>query len=190
MGIRQYEAVPNSSNRSRGWDGWVPCVSRWYWVEDRLSVGEYEVKRQLESPWSWWESSLPIERLKKRVLLCSGLSEGRGQRRTAVKKKVKRCFCKRELLKCMSEEFGCVQSELNQCAQLMCVCLSVGRLLNNNHITRLQNGVFSGLKDLKYLWVSSVYWTVHHCNSWRMKDQLDVTCYFISLIMRSTCFGH
>ena len=28
------------------------------------------------------------------------------------------------------------------------------------------------------------------CNSWRMKDQLDVTCYFISLIMCSTCFGH
>ena len=37
---------------------------------------------------------------------------------------------------------------------------------------------------------SNVYWTVHHCNSWWMKDQLDVTCYFISLIMRSTCFGH
>ena len=37
---------------------------------------------------------------------------------------------------------------------------------------------------------SNVYWTVHHCNSWRMKDQLDVTCYFISLLMRSTCFGH
>ena len=30
---------------------------------------------------------------------------------------------------------------------------------------------------------SNVYWTVHHCNSWRMKDQLDVTCYFISLLM-------
>ena len=40
------------------------------------------------------------------------------------------------------------------------------------------------------LFVSNVYWTVHHCNSWRMKDQLDVTCCFISLIMRSTCFGH
>ena len=38
--------------------------------------------------------------------------------------------------------------------------------------------------------VSNVYWTVHHCNSWRMKDQLDVTCYFISLIICSTCFGH
>ena len=37
--------------------------------------------------------------------------------------------------------------------------------------------------------ISNVYWTVHHCNSWRMKDQLDVTCYFISL-MCSTCFGH
>ena len=23
-----------------------------------------------------------------------------------------------------------------------------------------------------------VYWTVHHCDSWRIKDQLDVTCYF------------
>ena len=40
------------------------------------------------------------------------------------------------------------------------------------------------------LYPSNVYWTVHHCNSWRMKDQLDVTCYFISLIMCSTCFGH
>ena len=37
---------------------------------------------------------------------------------------------------------------------------------------------------------SNVYWTVHHCNSWRMKDQLDVTCYFISLLMCSTCFRH
>ena len=36
----------------------------------------------------------------------------------------------------------------------------------------------------------NVYWTVHHCNSWRMKDQLDVTCYFISFLMCSTCFGH
>ena len=34
---------------------------------------------------------------------------------------------------------------------------------------------------------SNVYWTVHHCNSWIMKDQLDVTCYFISLLMCSTC---
>ena len=28
------------------------------------------------------------------------------------------------------------------------------------------------------------------CFSWRLKDQLDVTCYFISLLMCSTCFGH
>ena len=26
--------------------------------------------------------------------------------------------------------------------------------------------------------------------SWRIKDQLDVTCNFISLLMCSTCFGH
>ena len=30
--------------------------------------------------------------------------------------------------------------------------------------------------------ISYVYWTVHHCDSWRIKDQLDVTCYFISLL--------
>ena len=26
--------------------------------------------------------------------------------------------------------------------------------------------------------------------SWKIKDQLDVTCYFISFLMCSTCFGH
>ena len=31
---------------------------------------------------------------------------------------------------------------------------------------------------------------MHQCNSWRIKYQLDVTCYFISLLMYSTCFGH
>jgi len=35
-----------------------------------------------------------------------------------------------------------------------------------------------------------VYWTVHHFYSCRLKDQLDVTCYFISLLMYPTCFGH
>ena len=30
---------------------------------------------------------------------------------------------------------------------------------------------------------SNVYWTAHHCNSWRMKDQLDVTCYFFFLLL-------
>ena len=42
----------------------------------------------------------------------------------------------------------------------------------------------------KICWSSNVYWTVHHCNSWGMKNQLDVTCYFIPIIMRSTYFGH
>jgi len=39
-------------------------------------------------------------------------------------------------------------------------------------------------------YIPYVYWTVHHCDSWRIKDQLYVTCYFISLLMCSTCFGH
>ena len=41
-----------------------------------------------------------------------------------------------------------------------------------------------------YITKSYVYRTVHYCDSWRIKDQLDVTCYFIWLLMRSACFGH
>ena len=33
-------------------------------------------------------------------------------------------------------------------------------------------------------------WNKHMVNRWRIEYQLDVTCYFISLLMCSTCFGH
>ena len=33
-------------------------------------------------------------------------------------------------------------------------------------------------------------WTVHHCDNWRIKNQLDATYYFIVLLIGSTCFGH
>ena len=42
--------------------------------------------------------------------------------------------------------------------------------------------IFRGIYGPKYEngeWKSNVYWTVHHCNSWRMKNQLDVTCYIL-----------
>ena len=35
-----------------------------------------------------------------------------------------------------------------------------------------------------------VCWTVHHCNNWRIKNQLDATYYFIVLLIGSTCFRH
>ena len=37
---------------------------------------------------------------------------------------------------------------------------------------------------------SDVYWTVHHCDNWRIKNKLDATCCFIVLLIDSTCFGH
>jgi len=37
---------------------------------------------------------------------------------------------------------------------------------------------------------SDVYWTVHHCDDWRIRNQLDATYYFIVLLIGSTCFGH
>ena len=35
---------------------------------------------------------------------------------------------------------------------------------------------------------SNFYWTIHHYNSWRMKNQLDVTCYFI--LFHLLCVQH
>ena len=35
-----------------------------------------------------------------------------------------------------------------------------------------------------------VRWTVHHCDNWKIKNQLDATYYFIVLLVGSTCFGH
>jgi len=37
---------------------------------------------------------------------------------------------------------------------------------------------------------SDVYWTMHHCDNWRIKNQQDATYYFIVLLIGSTCFGH
>ena len=37
---------------------------------------------------------------------------------------------------------------------------------------------------------SNVYWTVHHCDNWRIKNQLDAIYYFIVLLIGSTRFGH
>ena len=36
-------------------------------------------------------------------------------------------------------------------------------------------------KQPNYCWVSYVYWTVHHLDSWIKTDQLHVTCFIISL---------
>ena len=44
--------------------------------------------------------------------------------------------------------------------------------------------------DKHFTAVFDVYWTVHHCDNWRIKNQLDVTYYFIVLLIGSTCFGH
>jgi len=42
---------------------------------------------------------------------------------------------------------------------------------------------------LKLIFFSGVYWIVHHCDNWRIQNQLDTTNYFIVLLMGSTCFG-
>ena len=57
---------------------------------------------------------------------------------------------------------------------------------NSSHIARLiRQFVFlncvqsiEGIYDCNHFhYESYVYWTVHHCDSWRIRDQLDVTCY-------------
>jgi len=47
---------------------------------------------------------------------------------------------------------------------------------------------FSAASD--HLCEFDIYWTVHHCDNWRIKTQLVATYYFIVLLIGSTCFGH
>ena len=47
----------------------------------------------------------------------------------------------------------------------------------------LQNGINSKRQF-------DVFWTVHYCDNWRIKKELDATYYFIVLLKGSTCFGH
>ena len=55
--------------------------------------------------------------------------------------------------------------------------------------------VYIFINDVRFInlykhYVFDVYWTVHHCDNWRIKNQLDATYYFIVLLIGSTCFGH
>ena len=79
---------------------------------------------------------------------------------------------------------------------LLLLCVSEWKYTNKPKISKKLGSFFwlNPLNRSSYLmkqrvWHPNVYWTAHHCNSWRMKDQLDVTCYFISLLMCSTFFG-
>jgi len=44
--------------------------------------------------------------------------------------------------------------------------------------------VFTRSRHLSLIWtiLIYVYWTVHHLDSWVKRDQLDVTCFIISLL--------
>jgi len=46
---------------------------------------------------------------------------------------------------------------------------------NQLRINRIQ--VFTATFNKNYTSKSYLYWTVHHCDSWRIRDQLDVTGY-------------
>jgi len=80
---------------------------------------------------------------------------------------------------CSAEARTCSDNQSQLCNRLY-----VNRVyLVTNHIFWLQCNLITN-----FLRVSSQHLNSSH--SWRMKDQLDVTCYFISLLMCSTCFGH
>ena len=87
------------------------------------------------------------------------------------------------------------QCDSSKCCTYSCSFCSISTITSeiknlNSIFQELYNHKVFYTKTQKSLNISNVYWTVHHCNSWRMKDQLDVTCYFISFIVCSTCFGH
>jgi len=84
----------------------------------------------------------------------------------------------------------------------VCVCVALGIQYVVRRIVTVACAAPEYFSTLSHKWhdcrkktllnikrVSYVYWTVHHCDSWRIKDQPNVTCYFISLLTCSTCFG-
>ena len=52
---------------------------------------------------------------------------------------------------------------------------------NPNEICRISGQVDNTFTASDpHIWLKSyVYWTVHHCDSWRIRDQLYVTCYYV-----------
>ena len=50
--------------------------------------------------------------------------------------------------------------------------------------------IFGIIHLCKCMCNSYIYWTVHHCNSWKQKTNLMSLAIFISLLMHSTGFGH
>jgi len=76
---------------------------------------------------------------------------------------------------------------------------------SRNVVQWLRGGMVNAGKSMNWYWTQLQWWLMWGLEmgqallllnpnmnetGWRMKDQLDVTCYFISLIMCSTCFGH
>jgi hypothetical protein len=67
---------------------------------------------------------------------------------------------------------------------------SLPYLLYSAHFTPLYFEPLIILLKKKDCAAADVCWTVHHCDKWRMENQLDATYYFIVLLIGSTCFGH
>jgi hypothetical protein len=74
----------------------------------------------------------------------------------------------------------------------MCLCLYNWTLTsrpNHSSMFGAAKHTYKQVALFKYTYVhpwfqltdTYVYWTVHHCGSWIIKDQLDVTCYFYFL---------
>jgi len=56
----------------------------------------------------------------------------------------------------------------------VCVCLCVWNIYGQWYIFLKNIFIANKLCTTRY-----VYWTVHHSDSWRIRDQLDVTCYYV-----------
>ena len=69
-----------------------------------------------------------------------------------------------------------VTDELRQCMSALCTIKQQLLLISQKLSSATKN-----IKNISSSYVSYVYWTVHHLDSWVKRDQLDVTCFIISL---------
>ena len=81
---------------------------------------------------------------------------------------------------CYTQHFSCYISLLSYCLHEL-TSRTTRDTSGPHHLPFTFSHITSALwhKIWHILVISYVYWTVHHCDSWRIRDQLDVTSYYV-----------
>jgi len=79
-------------------------------------------------------------------------------------------------------------SETEKCDESCIKEVSLRTKIQNTHLRNISINIYKYIDHCHRTIVLDVYYLFTDINLWlKTKDQLDVTCYFISLLMSETC---